>query len=119
MSSTLHVGGCPPASETRIGWLDLTCTGSQQRPAWMNEKRRHALVRPPHGVPDPAADQGTPETIAEVFAELQFEPRSPQRGQPEARMGALSPLTETSRTSIHRPALHIVPHSSHSGCSCA
>ncbi len=52
MSSTLHVGGCPPASEARIGWLDLTRTGSQQRQAWMSEKRRHALVRPLHGVPD-------------------------------------------------------------------
>ena len=68
MSSTLHVGGCPPASETRIGWLDLRRTGSQQRPAWMNEKRRHALVRPPHGVADRATVQRPTEPVAEVEA---------------------------------------------------
>ena len=60
---TLHVGGCPPASETRIEWLALTRTGSQQRPAWMNHKRRHALVRPSYRVADCTPDQSPSETV--------------------------------------------------------
>ena len=81
---------CAEVSEGRIGFLLFS-----------------PYPKYPNHVPlyDGAADQGTPESIAEIFADPLLEPQSPQRGQPEARMGALSPLTETSITSIHRPAL--------------
>ncbi len=66
MSSTLHVGGKPPAPAIPSGWSDSSRAHSLQGAAYRNETRPRACHRPSHGVPDGPADQSAAPPIRQI-----------------------------------------------------